>query len=559
MKKYKILVVFILLGFIQKNMAQTNHFESETIFMHTNTSTFVTGESLLYKIYCLNANTLKLSEISKIAYVEIINEKGESLIRNKIALKNGIGTNEIFLNTTFNTGTYRLVAYTNWMLNNSKSKYFETNITIINPFTSNGIKLNNENLTTNNNNETEIKENIDVALNPSKKSFTKRDKVVVNIDFKSDKFKNGNYSVSVRKIDNLTTNRTNSIYYFKENNIDKFVTSNTFLPELRGELISGKIIANNENKLVSGKDIAMSFTGEPFDLKIVKTNENGAFYFNLNEDFRKSEALIQILESNLNDYQIIFDQPIKFEKSSSQDLSFSSKSIKDIEDRLVASQIVNAYKTADTSLENNKKFIPFYYKYAKDYILDNYKRFPSFKETIIEIIPELFFREKDNSYTLHLRDYVTNGESFGKPLVMVDGLLLQDVNELFDYNTNNIYKISTINKPYSYGSKIFSGVVSIITFNKEYESKSNKIKPITLERCDAEKDFTSVIYEADNDYDRIPDYRYQIAWETNLSLKNNTNSIEFYTSDISGKFEICLEGFSSNGEPLSIKKYFTVD
>ena len=109
MKKYKILVVFILLGFIQKNMAQTNHFESETIFMHTNTSTFVTGESLLYKIYCLNANTLKLSEISKIAYVEIINEKGESLIRNKIALKNGIGTNEIFLNITLST--FRLIAF----------------------------------------------------------------------------------------------------------------------------------------------------------------------------------------------------------------------------------------------------------------------------------------------------------------------------------------------------------------------------------------------------------------------------------------------------------------
>ena len=213
----------------------------------------------------------------------------------------------------------------------------------------------------------------------------------------------------------------------------------------------------------------------------------------------------------------------------------------------------------DNNFENNKKFIPFYYQYAKDYILDNYKRFPSFKETIIEIIPELFFRQKDNTYTLHLRDYVTNGESFGKPLVMVDGLLLQDVNELFDYNTNNIYKISTINKPYSYGSKIFSGVVSIITFNKEYESKSNKIRPITLERCDTEKDFFPVIYEADNTYDRIPDYRYQIAWETNLSLKNNTNSIEFYTSDISGKFEIYMEGFSLNGEPLSIKKYFTVD
>ena len=138
-------------------------------------------------------------------------------------------------------------------------------------------------------------------------------------------------------------------------------------------------------------------------------------------------------------------------------------------------------------------------------------------------------------------------------------MLLQDVNELFNYNTKNIYKISVVNKAYAYGSKIFSGLISITTFNREYNPKSKNILSLQIERSALDKVYQSINYETEKDFTRLPDFRYQLAWNTNVSLTKNTTPFHFFTSDIEGKYEISLEGFSAKGEPLSIKEYFEVN
>ncbi|MQP25464.1 hypothetical protein GFJ94_10345 [Flavobacterium sp. LMO8] len=565
MKKYIILLVIIYFGFTQKNNAQVQRYESEAIFLHTNETTFVTGETLLFKIYCLNANSKELSTISKIAYIEIKDPNGKTLSRNKITLNNGIGANEIFINTTFNTGNYKLIAYTNWMLNNSNSKYFETNIAIINPFLPFKNKENNKQDTTLEivkSDDANIK-NDEVTIKLVKNNFSKREKVLFDVVSNSEKFTNGNYSISVRRIDGLTFGDNISSKDFFNNHSDKFIYSNSIkhLPELRGELLSGKLTTNDSSKTTKDKHLGLSAIGEPFDFKIVKTNNNGEFYFILDKEQKKSDVVLQVLENEINDFQITIDPPAKVEVNTTfkNNLNFSETSIKDVEARLVACQIVNAYSTKDSLAITSKNFIPFYNNNATDYILDDYKRFSTFKETIIEIVPAVFFKENEGDYSLHIRDYVTAGESFGSALVLVDGMLLQDVNELFNYNTKNIYKISVVNKAYAYGSKIFSGLISITTFDREYNPKSKNILPIQIERSNLDKAYHSTNYETEKDFSRLPDFRYQLAWNTIVSLSKNTTPFHFFTSDIEGKYEISLEGFSAKGEPLSIKEYFEVN
>lgn len=564
MKKYIIVLVIICFGFTQKNNAQVINYEGETIFVHINATTFVTGENLLYKIYCLNNNSKQLSEISKIAYIEIIDDNNNVILRNKIALNKGVASNEFFINTNFNTGNYKLIAYTNWMLNNVNSKYFEADISIINPF----LPTNNKQISSNEidpsvtiKTSNSDKKNNDISLNFTKKIFSKREKLELDITSNSEKFIGGNFSISVRKIDALIFNQaTNSIDFINNNNTDKFINLGniSFLPELRGELLSGKITTNDSEKSVKDKHIALSITGSPFDLKIVKTNNNGEFNFILDKDLMKKEGILQILENDINNFQIILNRPSNVEyktSSSKNNLSFSENLIKDIEDRLVACQIVNAYSSKDSLSIKQSTSIPFYGYNAKEYILDDYKRFPTFKETIIEIVPAVYFKENKDNYTLHIRDFITEGESFGNALVLIDGLLLQDVNELFNYSTNNIYKISVVNKAYSYGSKLFSGVISITTFNREYTPKSKNILPIQIERCNEIKTYQPLLYDSGKDLTRFPDFRYQLAWDDNVKI---ATPFHFYTSDIEGKFEISLEGFSSKGEPVSIKEYFEV-
>ena len=62
---------------------------------------------------------------------------------------------------------------------------------------------------------------------------------------------------------------------------------------------------------------------------------------------------------------------------------------------------------------------------------------------------------------------------------------------------------------------------------------------------------------ASNAYLRIPDFRNQLLWNPSLNLQKE-QTIAFYTSDVPGTYEIVLKGFTSEGKPVEIKKYFDV-
>ena len=48
-------IIYLTLAIITFNtiaLSQENNLPAESIYIHTNSTTFITGESLLYKVYC---------------------------------------------------------------------------------------------------------------------------------------------------------------------------------------------------------------------------------------------------------------------------------------------------------------------------------------------------------------------------------------------------------------------------------------------------------------------------------------------------------------------------
>ncbi|HWA34613.1 MAG TPA: carboxypeptidase-like regulatory domain-containing protein [Cyclobacteriaceae bacterium] len=109
------------------------HFE-EKIFLHVNSNFFLTGESLLFNAYCLKAGDNSFSALSKVAYVELIGPGATPALQAKIALNDGTGFGDFFLPSTLASGNYTLIGYTAWMKNYSVLSFFQTPITIVNPF-----------------------------------------------------------------------------------------------------------------------------------------------------------------------------------------------------------------------------------------------------------------------------------------------------------------------------------------------------------------------------------------------------------------------------------------
>ena len=105
----------------------------EKIIFQTNKDYFITGETLRFGLTCLLPNN-NLSNISKVAYIELIDEERESVLRQKIELHQGLGNGDLYLPSILKSGKYVIIAYTKWMRNFSLESISQSGITIINPF-----------------------------------------------------------------------------------------------------------------------------------------------------------------------------------------------------------------------------------------------------------------------------------------------------------------------------------------------------------------------------------------------------------------------------------------
>lgn len=105
----------------------------EKMFAHINKGFYTTGEILWFKLYCTDAKDNKPIDLSKVAYVELIDETHNAVLQSMVALKNGTGSGSIHLPFTLNSGHYVFRAYTSWMKNFDPGRFFSGSVTIFNP------------------------------------------------------------------------------------------------------------------------------------------------------------------------------------------------------------------------------------------------------------------------------------------------------------------------------------------------------------------------------------------------------------------------------------------
>ena len=553
----------------------------ETVFIHSNATTFVSGETLYYKLYCLNATNKTPSTISKIAYVELIDSNKENVFKNKLFLENTTGQGDFFVPTTLKTGNYKLIGYTNWMLNQPVSETFQMDISIINPFYSNDEKSINTipdaiyskketKPDPQNSRNINSGENQNLKLKLNKKTFSNREQVTLQIESLTQTPTKGNYSISVRKLDDLPTKNQISTTDFTKSYSNTVIVSRNnekklILPELRGEMISGKITSKNGTNEVQNLTVALSIPGKSFAFKVIKTNHSGNFIFNLEKAYYNSNIIIQIIDGNRDNYTITLDNSpgIDYSKVLIQpNFNLTPELKESILNRSIMSQIENAYYPKKTdSIIKTEDYNSFFYPNAKDYILDNYTRFPTLKETTIEVTKEVYYQQKDQNYSLHVMNYNIYPQLPEPALVLIDGLLLQNINELFNYKMKNVYKISIISGLYYFGPKIFNGLISFTTINNDFTSKQSGsyILETSILRPSIKKAYYKIDYTDRTKNERIPDFRNQLLWLPEVKLEDKEKTISFFTSDISGTFEIILEGFTDKGIPVSLKESIEVN
>lgn len=591
-KKHILISVFVLftgaIGVSGQSVKSDNsedvdysNIHQEKIFIHYNSTLLFTGEYLYYKVYNLNSDNNDLSNLSKIAYIELVGEDKEAVFRHKVRLENSSGQGDFFIPTTIKSGNYKLIGYTQWMKNGSKNNFFQGEIAIINPYQNNQKEiLKDTSIVSNNNSRSPVNnkaqsitetnnEGIKISIDQS--TFKKRSKVSLKFEGLAKTYSGGTYSLSVRSMDTIEKPLmiTSKAFHSHQNEIEK-MKNHIYLPEFRGELISGKVFSKDTISPIDNINIALSIPEKNgYDIKVVTTNRNGVFLVSLEKPYNGTKAFVQVLGEDRQKYAI------KMTPNSSMDYSgltfnrfeITPKMREMIVERSVHNQIENSYfSIKPDSLKPVPTTIPVYKDIMNTYILDDYTRFSTVRETLVEVI-ELVWSKKigKGEYTFHVKenDYDFYIKPDFSPLVVVDGIPVQNHDHLLGYNARNVRSISFIRDKYVLGSKIFQGVIDIETIDGDYispysgEHRVNLylFKPLSIKSYYNQK-YTE---ETKPDTDRILDFRYQLLWEPNLKLNDNKTMIDFFTSDVSGNYEICLEGFTASGEPISTRKVISVN
>jgi hypothetical protein len=533
-----------------------NKVHQEKIFIHLNANFLLTGETLLYKLSCLDKLSNKYSQLSKIVYVEIINDKKERVELQKINLINGKAQGDFFIRNSLNSGNYKVISYTKWMKN--KNLFTATDLYVVNPFqtkikkSADAISLNTNNYQTNSVNTTNN------AITLSKKKYSRREKVSFKINLDEADISLNNLSLSVRKIDNqFYSKRKNSSTFLQGKKSVHILNGNTnIIPDLRGDVIKGQITSKSTNKSVENIKISLSVIQKNGFSLISNTDKNGYFYFIL-DNFRATERVyFQLIDANINDYKITLD---KEHKLNFDHLSFKKLNTNNLLDTLIDKrstyiQVENAYKNLKQDqivIEKSAETLPNIL--FKKYKLDNFTRFKTMKETMIEVIPNSGISTSKGEATFHVNQ--TTSQSNSLPMLLIDGLIVKNHNELANIKMSLVDEINISHHLFKFNSILYKGVISINTYNGEYEPKSKELLGINLQKPLSGKKYFFPDYSIENDQ-ITPDYRTQLYWKP--SLNSTDEEISFYTSDIAGDFEIEIEGFTNSGIPISLRKIFNV-
>ncbi len=103
-------------GWAQRLQLFGEKIQQEELFLHMDNSCYYLGDTLYFKAY-MRLSDGRPSPLSRLLYVELLNQDGYLVSRQKVEMTGGQGTGSFALLDTLYGGYYELRAYTRWQLN----------------------------------------------------------------------------------------------------------------------------------------------------------------------------------------------------------------------------------------------------------------------------------------------------------------------------------------------------------------------------------------------------------------------------------------------------------
>ncbi|MEQ8469656.1 MAG: hypothetical protein RIC35_00645 [Marinoscillum sp.] len=344
----------------------------------------------------------------------------------------------------------------------------------------------------------------------------------------------------------------------------KYVDQSSFikyLPEVRGELISGKINGSFDEKAET--IVTFSTIGQNYQLRTAAPDSEGSFVLQIDPIVGEHLSYLAILNGD-SATSLEMESPFLKEYPDFEYVAVNIDSATAVElaERSVRNQIQNAYYEFDPQEDDEVDLTPEQFgEFSRHYVLDDYNRFPKMHEHFIEFIPEVVARQNSSRSKIKvLSRYLLPYDL--DPLILVDGVPTT-AERILSFSPYKVKSIGVINNRIFNGPLIADGLVSFHTFQGDlhtFNPGDNGLK-FTHQGVEPKRDYSFPTYESkDRTSNRLPDFRDQLYWNPEVTIApEQPYLLEFYTSDTEGIFEILVEGIDSKGQPFVFKKLIEVN
>jgi hypothetical protein len=197
---------------------------------------------------------------------------------------------------------------------------------------------------------------------------------------------------------------------------------------------------------------------------------------------------------------------------------------------------------------------------SRRYHLDDYTRFPSVREVLVEILPELHLRREKGKPVLEL----TVSDALNRKhtrtdniLVMMDGVVISDLELILGFDALLLEDIDIYDQAFIVGKTPFQGLVNFIT-RKNYVTALRF--PANVRVVDFQGVAYPVAYGGAAPAGEGQDLRQLLYWHPVLDLEAGSDCrLEFTTPGYAGRFRAVAEGFTEDGSPVRQEFFFEVE
>jgi hypothetical protein len=327
-----------------------------------------------------------------------------------------------------------------------------------------------------------------------------------------------------------------------------------FPPEFDGHLVGATVTYIKGQEPVAGAKAYMSVPGTKTQFYASMTDEEGRAYFDIRDYYGKNEMVVQTETLTDSNYRIDIADPYSDRYSVKPQLPFNLNQSQShtILSHSVAVQTLNAYMNDSLTrfdlpvLDSN----PFYGRFTKRYLLDDYVRFTTMEEVLREYVPEVGIKRTAGQSRLRISDWDQMRYLDGEPLLLLDGVPVTH-KQILSYDPMKVRTLEVVTNRYITGKFVFDGIASFTSYAGNMPGFVFDPKTVILdyEGLQLEREFYSPVYEnAIQQSSRLPDFRNLLTWQPDLhtNAAGKTN-LHFYTSDQTGNFVGIIHGIDAQG------------